>query len=187
VSYPMRNPMRSRALGPGPRGLHAPLRVARMSAASVSYVSDPFALGPTLALTVLLAAQLRERRPRGWLAPGLLEVRPSLVAGAGRGCFAATALPSGTVLGAYPGRLRSAAEYATKLRVVGPHVAEYCWRIGDVAALDPTDGEGRLYEAPGVPPIDGMPESLRTGATMWRTGARQPRSPSSTSRARAGT
>ena len=43
--------MRSRALGPGPRGLHAPLRVARISAASVSYVSDPFALGPTLALT----------------------------------------------------------------------------------------------------------------------------------------
>mgnify|MGYP007018199166 CR=1 FL=1 len=43
--------MRSRALGPAPRGLHAPLRVARISAASVSYVSDPFALGPTLALT----------------------------------------------------------------------------------------------------------------------------------------
>mmetsp|Transcript_15543 Transcript_15543/g.49870 ORF Transcript_15543/g.49870 Transcript_15543/m.49870 type:complete len:224 (-) Transcript_15543:103-774(-) len=165
--------MRSRALGASPRGLagvHAPLRVARISAASASYVSDPFALGPTLALTVLLAAQLRERRPRGWLAPGLLEVRPSLIAGAGRGCFAATALPSGTVLGAYPGRLRSAAEYATKLRVVGPHVAEYCWRIGDVAALDPTDGEGQLYEAPGVPLIEGMPESLRTGAMAnWCT------------------
>ena len=163
-------------------------------------------------------------------------MRPSLVAGAGRGCFAATALPAGTVLGAYPGRLRSAAEYATKLRVVGPHVAEYCWRIGDVAALDPTDGEGRLYEArgtlthqgspllsapsaqhsmdalsvrwqaPGVPLIEGMPESLRTGAManwcelhnevrsaspsqafMLCPGARQPRSPSSTSRARAGT
>ena len=132
-------------------------------------------------------------------------MRPSLVAGAGRGCFAATALPAGTVLGAYPGRLRSAAEYATKLRVVGPHVAEYCWRIGDVAALDPTDGEGRLYEArgtlthqgspllsapsaqhsmdalsvrwqaPGVPLIEGMPESLRTGAMANWCEPRPPR------------
>ena len=117
-------------------------------------MSDP----ASIALAVLLSYRLYERRPRGNLTPGLLEVRPSLLSGAGRGCFAAIDIPDNTVLGTYAGRLRPAHEYAAKLREVGPHVAEYCWKIGEVAVLDPTDVDGVLLEEPGVPLLEAAPQ-----------------------------
>jgi hypothetical protein len=126
-------------------------------------MADPVTAGPSLALAVLLSLRLYERRPRGSLTPGLLEVRPSLVAGAGRGCFAAVDIPADTILGTYPGRLRSAREYALKLYEVGPHVAEYCWTIGDLGAVDPTDERGGLLEDPGVPLLESAPAILNNG------------------------
>lgn len=125
-------------------------------------MADPATAGPSLALAVLLSLRLYERRPRGSLTPGLLEVRPSLVAGAGRGCFAMVDIPAVTVLGTYPGRLRSAHDYALKLSQVGPHVAQYCWTIGDLA-VDPTDERGILLENPGVPMFESAPAVLNRG------------------------
>lgn len=125
-------------------------------------MTDPVTAGPTLVLAALLSFRLYERRPRGHLIPGLLAVRPSLVPGAGRGCFAAVDLDRDTVLGTYPGRLRPAYEYAAKLREVGPHVAEYCWKIGEIAAVDPTDASGVLLHD-GVPLFESAPSALNTG------------------------
>jgi hypothetical protein len=125
-------------------------------------MADPATAGPSLALALLLSLRLYERRPRGSLTPGLLEVRPSLIAGAGRGCFAAVDIPAATILGTYPGRLRSAHDYALKL-AHSPHVAQYCWTIGDVAALDPTDERGNLLENPGVPLLESTPAVLNRG------------------------
>lgn len=140
----------------------APLAGAcRSRASSALSMSDSATLGPSLTLAVFLSVRLYERRPRGWLTPGLLHVRDSRVAG--RGCFAAVDMAHGTIIGAYPGRLRSGFEYAAKLRAVGPHVAEYCWKLGDRAALDPTDDRGVLYEAPGVPLLETAPRSLSAG------------------------
>lgn len=140
-----------------------PLRHIGSRATHALAMSDPATSIPSLALAMLLSFRLYERRPRGSLQPGLLEVRDSLVSGAGRGCFAAVDLPEGTILGTYPGRLRSAFEYASKLQSVGPHVAEYCWTLGEVAALDPTDERGILYEDPGVPLLESAPASLNSG------------------------
>ncbi|KAG2489489.1 hypothetical protein HYH03_011942 [Edaphochlamys debaryana] len=86
----------------------------------------------------LLAAY--QTRPRGWSRQDLLEVRASAIAG--RGLFARASIPSGTVLGAYPGRLRSGAEMLEKCETA-PMAASYAFRTADGRFLDPTDLTGQ--------------------------------------------
>ncbi|GIL78343.1 hypothetical protein Vretifemale_7709 [Volvox reticuliferus] len=87
-----------------------------------------FAAWELLAATLAAAALAAyESRPRGWSRRDLLEVRQSNIAG--RGVFARTLIPAGTVLGAYPGRLRSAAEMVAKCQEA-PLAASYAFRTG---------------------------------------------------------
>ncbi|KAG2432829.1 hypothetical protein HXX76_008563 [Chlamydomonas incerta] len=90
-----------------------------------------------------------QSRPRGWSRKDLLEVRASAVAG--QGLFTTAPIPSGTVLGAYPGRLRSGAEMLTKCEYA-PLASSYAFRTGDGSFLDPTDvtGQPSPYPAPGL-------------------------------------
>ncbi|GIL57819.1 hypothetical protein Vafri_13057 [Volvox africanus] len=110
-----------------------------------------------LAAWELLAAALAaaalaayESRPRGWSRGDLLEVRQSNIAG--RGVFARAPIATGTVLGAYPGRLRSAADMVAKCQEA-PLTASYAFRTGDGRFLDPTDASGQPspYPQPGWP------------------------------------
>jgi hypothetical protein len=95
----------------------------------------------------LLVIQLSNQRPRGWLTPGLpLVVKPSGMPGAGRGLFAGTDMPAGSILGAYAGRVIRRDVYQRKL-LLAPSAAEYCWQLSSCdAVLDPTDRQGKLCE-----------------------------------------
>ncbi|KXZ47598.1 hypothetical protein GPECTOR_34g757 [Gonium pectorale] len=110
-----------------------------------------------LAATVAAAALAAYKaRPRGWSRTDLLEVRASPIAG--RGVFARAPIPARTVLGSYPGRLRSGAEMLVKCQDA-PLAASYAFRTGDGRFLDPTDASGQPspYPQPGWPwplPID---------------------------------
>ncbi|GLC36689.1 hypothetical protein PLESTB_000130700 [Pleodorina starrii] len=104
-----------------------------------------------LAAAVAAAAMAAyQSRPYGWSRRDLLEVRQSNIAG--RGVFARAPIPAGTVLGSYPGRLRSAAEMVAKCEVA-PLAASYAFRTGDGRFLDPTDvsGQPSPYPQPGWP------------------------------------
>jgi len=108
-----------------------------------------------------------ETRPFGFLSVDIHDVvvRNSTVPGAGMGLFAATPLPAGTVLGAYPGGLWSA---STWLRLKGlrprdvllppeqrrarqeerqARAREYVWKLESGLILDPTSTSGRLSDA----------------------------------------
>ncbi|GLI66475.1 hypothetical protein VaNZ11_010318 [Volvox africanus] len=104
-------------------------------------------LAATLAAVALAAY---ESRPRGWSRRDLLEVRQSNIAG--RGVFARAPIAAGTVLGAYPGRLRSALDMVAKCQEA-PLAASYAFRTGDGRFLDPTDASGQPspYPQPGWP------------------------------------
>jgi hypothetical protein len=109
----------------------------------------------TIALAFATGVRISEQRPRGMLAPSVqLRVGLSNVPGAGRGVFAAAPMAAGTVLGTYPGRLRSPLGYAQKL-VQAPAAAEYCWNLGDAGALDPTDRFGKLMDP--LPLLEDLP------------------------------
>jgi hypothetical protein len=66
-------------------------------------------------------------RPRGWVRRDLVEARESPVAG--KGLFASAGIARGTVLGCYPGRLRSPAEMAGKVETV-PLAGSYAFQTG---------------------------------------------------------
>ena len=65
--------------------------------------------------------------------------------GGGLGVFTEEALPRGTTLGAYPGRLLYMAEYSRKL-AEHPRASSYCWKRQDGSVLDPTDQLGNIVE-----------------------------------------
>ena len=90
---------------------------------------------------------LSDKFGRGWINPEVaLRVGPSGVPDAGRGVFAAEDLTAATVLGHYPGRLRTLASYEQK-RLALPATASYCWVLDDgLGVLDPTDEQGILLE-----------------------------------------
>ena len=68
------------------------------------------------ALVGATALRVYDRRPRGFVNPSVrLLVAKSQVPGGGLGVFTEQALPAGTTLGAYPGRLLYMAEYSRKL------------------------------------------------------------------------
>lgn len=76
----------------------------------------------------------------------LRQVRESRISG--RGVFARAPIPVGTVLGAYPGRLRSAAEMVAKCQET-PLAASYIFRTGGqrLEGEMRRAGEGRLQTA----------------------------------------
>jgi hypothetical protein len=75
----------------------------------------------------------------------ILQVRPSLVKGAGRGLFVNTSfLPKGTVLGTYPGVVLPLQPHLNKLRAY-PQCETYIWRFSDSQmVIDPTNSVGVL-------------------------------------------
>ncbi|GFR44579.1 hypothetical protein Agub_g5854 [Astrephomene gubernaculifera] len=91
-----------------------------------------------------------QERPRGWARRELLEVRASPISG--RGVFARAPIPSGTLLGSYPGRLRSGPDMLAKCRRA-PGAAAYAFKTGDGRFLDPTDlsGAPSPFPQPGPP------------------------------------
>ena len=60
----------------------------------------------------------------------LVEVRPSLLRGAGKGCFAVTILPAGTILGPFHGKHLTAEE---RKKV---NDSTYIWKIDDNLYVD---------------------------------------------------
>lgn len=85
-------------------------------------------------------------RPRGILpARDVLSVEKSRVPNAGLGLFVTQNLPEGTLLGTYPGVLRSQSDfYDVKCRQY-PKSVYYSWRLNDSTyVLDPTDAKGEI-------------------------------------------
>lgn len=114
---------------------------------TLSSVPLPSAASVFSSLVIVGAVRVFEYRPRGYLNPeARLTVGRSRVPNAGRGVFAAAAMPAGQILGAYPGRIRYMGEYYRKLAQV-PETSTYCWKMQDGArVLDPTDAKGQLCE-----------------------------------------
>jgi hypothetical protein len=91
-------------------------------------------------------------RPRGGLLvpESVLQIKQSMVPGAGLGLYLTQDLPAGTVLGNYPGVVLPLAQHAisTKLRYQAPHSDAYIWRFGDNQfVIDPTDPQGILQDS----------------------------------------
>ena len=85
-------------------------------------------------------------RPRGSLPlRDALSIAQSQVPNAGLGLFVNRNLPSGTVLGTYPGVLRRQDDfYEVKCRQY-PKAVYYSWRLNDSGCvLDPTDSKGEI-------------------------------------------
>ena len=114
---------------------------------ALSLMPLPSAASVFSSLAIVGAVRVFEYRPRGYLNPeARLLVGRSRVPNAGRGVFAAAALPAGQILGAYPGRIRFMGEYYRKLQRV-PETSTYCWQMQDgQRVLDPTDAKGQLCE-----------------------------------------
>lgn len=110
-------------------------------------------------------------RPRGRLAledpSRSIQVRESLVPGAGLGLFAASTLRRGTVLGGYPGVVIPLTQNLGKLRD-HPACEGYIWRFSDNQfVIDPTDRQGEIRDVclGGNPSI---PLSVAIFATLFR-------------------
>ena len=65
----------------------------------------------------------------------------------GRGVFAKSSIARGTVLGAYPGRLRTPAEVLQKAQRA-PGTKDYVFWTGRGMFLDPTDNAGVVSSSP---------------------------------------
>eukprot|EP01024_Parvocaulis_polyphysoides_P010988 TRINITY_DN13878_c0_g3_i6.p3 TRINITY_DN13878_c0_g3~~TRINITY_DN13878_c0_g3_i6.p3 ORF type:complete len:230 (+),score=46.98 TRINITY_DN13878_c0_g3_i6:94-783(+) len=106
------------------------------------------------AVTAYLAASWLDR-PRGWALQDCLCVQESPVLG--RGVFAKEDIPKGTIIGLYPGRIRSINELDMKSKQC-PRVKGYIFRMDNNMILDPTDmsGEPSDKPSPGLPwwPVD---------------------------------
>ena len=113
-----------------------------------------------LALTAVAVSRVAQQRPRGGhlTADVPFIVKPSRVAGAGRGLYAGVPLAGGTTLGTYPGRLLDMASYLRKLSTA-PAAAQYCWQLSNGNfVLDPTDRFGQLMEP--LPLFEELPDVL---------------------------
>jgi hypothetical protein len=85
-------------------------------------------------------------RPRGELLvdPQCLEVKSSLVPGAGLGCYAATTMRKDTQIGTYPGVVIPLTQNLDKLRAY-PQCEGYIWRFSDNKfVIDATNGVGEI-------------------------------------------
>ena len=66
----------------------------------------------------------------------------------GLGAFAKQDIPAGTVLGRYPGRIRTPEEMAAKA-FRSPGAKDYCWLNERGNYIDPTDSDGKVSTLPG--------------------------------------
>ena len=80
-----------------------------------------------MAVALLAAAKSYRDRPRGWVRADLVTTAESPVAG--KGLFATSDIPAGTVLGAYPGLPRSEEDMKQKA-ASAPKVAQYVFSTG---------------------------------------------------------
>eukprot|EP00607_Mallomonas_marina_P002112 CAMPEP_0182432854 /NCGR_PEP_ID=MMETSP1167-20130531/59344_1 /TAXON_ID=2988 /ORGANISM="Mallomonas Sp, Strain CCMP3275" /LENGTH=585 /DNA_ID=CAMNT_0024620863 /DNA_START=48 /DNA_END=1802 /DNA_ORIENTATION=+ len=89
---------------------------------------------------------LWERRPKGSAKSELIAIKKSNIPNANLGVFAAKIIPKGTVIGEFPGALKSmddalASKSDNKARQAAQ---QYIWAISDDLVLDPTDKNGAL-------------------------------------------
>lgn len=87
-------------------------------------------------------------RPRGQLLvdPACLEMKESMVPGAGLGLFVTTTMRRGTVLGTYPGAVIPLQQNMNKLRAF-PQCEGYIWRFSDNQfVIDPTNTQGNIED-----------------------------------------
>ena len=108
----------------------------------------PLTDAPTLVSITLtyISLLLLYDRPRGSLPlRDALSIAQSRVPNAGLGLFVNKNLPSGTVLGTYPGVLRRQDDfYEVKCRQY-PKAIYYSWRLNESGCvLDPTDSKGDI-------------------------------------------
>lgn len=69
-----------------------------------------------------------------------------------RGVFTRTDIPTGTILGSYPGRRRSSSQVVQKTQYA-PGTKQYVYHFRDALYLDPTDQHGQ----PSHKPSPGLP------------------------------
>ena len=136
------------------RGVAAPSALFGRHPGAVASISSSTVIDATnAALWVAVfvyggSIALSDKIGRGWLDTSIpLRIGPSNVPGAGRGLFAAGNIAAYTTLGAYPGVLRTPAQYEEK-RLNCPQTSSYCWVLeeGQGGVLDPTDERGVLLE-----------------------------------------
>ena len=77
---------------------------------------------------------------------------PAWACNVSRGVFAKADIPTGTVLGSYPGRRRSSSQVVQKAQYA-PQTKQYVYCLGDAVLLDPTDQHGQPSDrpSPGLP------------------------------------
>ena len=116
-------------------------------------IDQTFLLTRVLALTAssvitYLALAAGFDRPQGELSapPNALVAQPSQVEGAGLGLYTNESMAEGTILGTYPGVVRTASSYLGKYGRY-PHAGSYAWRFTDSKYyIDPTDSQGNIAE-----------------------------------------
>eukprot|EP00980_Cylindrotheca_fusiformis_P004666 scaffold992_cov116-Cylindrotheca_fusiformis.AAC.1 len=107
-----------------------------------------WAIRATSAFITYLGFVASTDRPRGKLLVDsqCLEVKPSMVPGAGLGCYAATTMRKGTQLGTYPGVVIPLTQNLDKLREF-PTCEGYIWRFSDNKfIIDPTNRVGAIED-----------------------------------------
>lgn len=115
--------------------------------ATLSFTSpELWAIRAASAVTTYFGFVTTVDRPRGKLLvdPRCLAVKPSLVLGAGLGCYAATTMRKGTQLGTYPGVVIPLTQNLDKLQAY-PQCEGYIWRFSDNKfVIDPTNRVGEI-------------------------------------------
>lgn len=116
---------------------------ASAAAALPSFINVPSLVSITVTYLSLI---LLYDRPRGTLpARDALSIAPSRVPNAGLGLYVTRSLPEGTVLGTYPGVLRSQSDFIDGKCRMYPKAVYYSWRLNDSGyVLDPTDSRGEI-------------------------------------------
>lgn len=98
----------------------------------------------------LVALELYQERPRGWVNEAIVEAAPSTLGPqAGRGLFALADIPKGTTIGEYPGVIIPKAAWVARKEGEAAVVlaSRYAWTLADGASvLDPTLPSGDLPE-----------------------------------------
>jgi len=137
--------------------LPKPATATRGRSSPVGMSLEQFVFGAST-LTSALCVYTYETQPSGYLAvgPGDVEVKQSLVPGAGLGLFAARDLEKGDLLGSYPGRIWPSAMWLKWKGFLPQHLLlplssrlkeqediqtrarEYVWNLDAGFILDPT-------------------------------------------------
>eukprot|EP00892_Ulva_mutabilis_P003815 jgi/Ulvmu1/1805/UM119_0023.1 len=121
--------------------------LGRQSKASAASITPEVVNG--VSLVSLFVGVCISNRPVGWSSPAV-EVRESPVSG--KGVFAVASIEAETVIGRYPGLLRTAQEILDKAERA-PSCKAYAFQIDDGRFWDPTDANGKVSSRPGP----GMP------------------------------